>query len=78
MISIHQVTPEEVEEAIFEDKPISIRGRDARPLIYAQTLAGRYLFVVLSRISGAGRYKVLTAREMENKEVRYYRKKRGS
>ena len=73
----HHVTPEEVEEAVFDDRPIGLRGIARSYCIYGQSIAGRYLFIVVGRTRKAGQYKVVTTREMKAKERRYYRKHRA-
>ena len=73
----HRVTPEEVEEAIYDDKPICHKGASNSYCIYGQAVSGRYFFIVLKRIGKGARYKVLTARDMQDKEKRYYEKHRN-
>lgn len=73
-IEKHVVTPQEVEEACY-NQPINRRTRDNFYLIYGQTDAGRYLFVVV-RYKGEGIVYVITARPMTKGEQRYYRKRR--
>jgi hypothetical protein len=48
-IAAHDVTLDEVREAILEHPYWSVPGRDGTTLIYGRTYAGRYLFVVPSR-----------------------------
>lgn len=73
-IDRHSVTPQEAEEACF-NQPVIRRTKDGLYLVYGQTDAGRYLFIVI-------RYKpkdivyVITARPMTKNEQRYYRKRR--
>ena len=45
-IAAHDVTLDEVREAILERPYWSVPGRDGTTLIYGRTSAGRYLFVV--------------------------------
>ena len=52
-----------------------LRGPDGRYLAYGRTAAGRLLFAVYVQ-RPAGKARVLTAREMTDKEKRFYRKKR--
>jgi uncharacterized DUF497 family protein len=73
-ISRHQVSPEEVEEVLTGD-PVVLRGPDGRYLAYGRTANGRQLFAVYVSRPG-GRIRVLTAREMTDKEKRFYRKRR--
>jgi hypothetical protein len=73
----HGVTPEEVEEVIYEGKPFVKRGpgsgRNKRYYVLGQTQAGRYLQIVLGKVSGTT-FKVITARKMEDNEKRFYKK----
>jgi hypothetical protein len=72
-ISRHQVSAEEVEEALTGNALV-LRGPDGRYLAYGRTVNGRQLFAVY--VSRPGRLiRVLTAREMTDKEKRLYRKK---
>lgn len=74
----HGVTPEEVEEVIYEGKPFVRRGpgsgRSRRYYVLGQTQAGRYLQIVLGRVSGMT-FKVITARNMKGDERRLYNKR---
>ena len=74
----HRVTPEEVEEVIFEGEPFVRRGRGSgrnrRYYVLGQTRAGRYLQIVLGRVSGTT-FKVITARSMKDDERRLYKKR---
>lgn len=73
-IAKYSVTPQEVEEACY-NQSISRRTKDGLYIIYGQSDAGRYLFIVVSYKSG-GRVYVITARPMTNNEQRYYHKRR--
>jgi len=73
-IGRHQVSPDEVEEALTGN-PVILRGPDGRYLAYGRTATGRVLFAVYVQRPG-GRIRILTAREMTEKEKRFYRKKR--
>jgi hypothetical protein len=73
-IGRHEVSPEEVEEALTENALI-LRGPDGRYLAYGRTANGRYLFAVFVFRPG-GRIRVLTARELTEKEKRSYRRRR--
>ncbi len=73
-IGRHQVSPEEVEEALTGD-PLILRGPDGRSLAYGRTANGRQLFAVYVTRPG-GWIRILTAREMTEKEKRVYRQKR--
>lgn len=72
----HHVTPEEVEEAVFDDKPICHKGTSNSYCVYGQAMSGRHLFIVLAGKGKRAQYKVITARGMQDKEKRYYRKHR--
>ena len=67
-ISNHSVSPEEVEEVLFNDTdlPLIMRGKEGKYLAYGKTNGGRFLLVVW-----AFRYrktKIITARDMSKKE----------
>lgn len=70
----HHVSPEEVEEAIYDDKPICHKGAANSYCVYGQAMSGRYLFIVVRKKDKGARYKVITARDMQDKEKRYYDK----
>ncbi|MCX6022965.1 MAG: BrnT family toxin [Chloroflexi bacterium] len=66
----HHVTPEEVNEVCF-GTPVDRRGREGTVQVFGRTNAGRYLFVIIVPL-GQGDYEVVTARNMETGERRYY------
>jgi len=72
----HSVTPEEVEQALFNelDAPIIMRGREGRYLAYGRTNGGRLLFIVW--VSRYRRTKIITARDMSKKERQFYKRMR--
>jgi hypothetical protein len=70
-IANHSVRPDEVEEVAFEDDPHVRKGRQNRRYLYGQTIGGRYLFVVYVLLS-KNEAKVITARDMDEKEKRLY------
>ena len=72
----HRASPEEVEEAIYDDKPICHKGARNSYCVYGQAMSGRYLFIVVRKAGRGSRYKVVTARDMHDKEKRYYDKHR--
>ena len=76
-ISNHLVSPEEVEELLFNgvDLPLMMRGREGRYLAYGKTQGGRLLFVVWA--SKYKKTKIITARDMTEKEKRFYRRRKG-
>lgn len=73
----HHVTPEEVEEAIFDNKPICLKGTTNSYWVYGRAISGRYLFIVLRRKGKRARYTVITVRDMQDKEKQYYGKHRN-
>ena len=73
-IEKHSATPQEVEEACF-NQPVIRKAKDGLYLVYGQTDAGRYLFLVV-RHKSKGMVYVITARPMTKNEQRYYRKRR--
>ena len=73
-IEKHSATPQEVEEACF-NQPVIRKTKDGLYLVYGQTDAGRYLFTVVRRKPDGIVY-VITARPMAKNEQRYYRNRR--
>jgi len=69
----HRVTREEVEE-IFWGQPYFRRSGEVA-YAFGQTRAGRYLFVVFKSV-GQSYAEILTAREMDETEKHYYKKRR--
>ena len=74
-ISNHSVSPEEVEEVLFNsiDPPLIMRGKQGRYLAYGKTNGGRLLLVVW-----APKYRkttIITARDMRKKEKQFYKRK---
>ncbi len=76
MLSRHNVTPEEVEEAAFDGPAVWERGRTGRYYLLSRTVSGRFLFVVVAYL-GRGKARAITARNMTDREKRRWRKKRG-
>lgn len=74
----HQVRPDEVEDACLNDEepPLIRRARNGQYLVFGQTAAGRYLFIVLVPIA-EGVFQLVTARDMESRERRYFRDQRS-
>jgi uncharacterized DUF497 family protein len=70
----HSVTPEEVEQVLFNelDAPLMMRGREGRYLAYGRTNGGRFLFIVW--INRYRRTIIITARNMSNKERQFYKR----
>ncbi|BBJ28543.1 hypothetical protein ATHSA_p10033 (plasmid) [Athalassotoga saccharophila] len=78
-IAKHDVMPEEVEEDIFDDKPLfMVSNRDGKDRMYVlcRTLTNRLLFVVITK-PVKNQVKIITARDMTDKDIRLY-KKRGA
>lgn len=72
-IARHDVSPDEAEQ-VCRLQPKVRRGRDGRYLVLGRTAAGRYLLVVLTYL-GHGEARVITARDMDDKERALYRRK---
>ena len=72
----HSVSPEEVEEVLFNDMdlPIIMRGKEGRYLSYGKTNGGRFLFLVWAFKNR--KTKIITARNMTKKEKQFYRRKK--
>ena len=68
-IARHRVDPEEVEEACFSGAPFIERGSGELCYVSGLTSGGRHLFIVI-RYLGQGKAKVVTARDMDQKEHR--------
>jgi uncharacterized DUF497 family protein len=70
----HSVTPEEVEEALFNgDQRLVRKGRDGTFEIYSRTDAGRHLLVIVAPRASRMVY-VVTSRQMIDSERRLYEK----
>lgn len=72
-IERHQFTPDEVEEVFVGGYKVR-RTRLKRYVALGETLDGRLAFVVFCRLSG-GLIRVITARDMDDKERRLFRRK---
>lgn len=78
-IAKHNVTPEEVEEVCF-GQPLIVKSKQAakgaNPTYYAlgQTETGRYLFIMFIYFK-QGRAMVVTARDMDQAERKYYQRR---
>ncbi|MFZ4440818.1 MAG: BrnT family toxin [Syntrophales bacterium] len=72
----HSVSPEEVEETLFndDDTPLIMRGREGRYLSYGKTDGGRFLLIVLT--VQYRKTRIITARDMTEKEKQHYRRSR--
>ncbi|MFZ5470566.1 MAG: BrnT family toxin [Myxococcota bacterium] len=72
-IARHEVSPEEAEQAC-RLRPKVRRGRCGRYLVLGCTAEGRYLLVVVTYLGG-GEARVITARDMDQRERAIYRRK---
>ena len=70
----HAVTIAEVEEALFDDKPWRDKTRDGKIFVFAQTVGGRYLLIIIAFRDKA--IHLVTARNMEDPERKLYQDKR--
>ena len=75
-IAEHGVAIFEVEETVLFRKPFYQRDKEGKYIAYGVTEEGRYLFIVFV-IKDSGRIRVISARDMKEKEKRYYKKKKG-
>lgn len=75
-ISRHAVSPEEVEEILFNDEesPLILKGKEGRYLAYGQTQGGRYLLIVWALHYKKTR--IITARDLTKKEKLFYQRKK--
>ena len=73
-IARHAVTPQEVEDICFKERPFTLRARVNRYLALGQTEGGRYLTIILEP-AGSQRAKVITARAMSEAEQRIYKRR---
>jgi len=74
-VAHHNVEPEEVQEVCDDPNHWAHRQGQTRYRLYGQTIAGRYLFVVLERKSG-NLFEPITARDMTLSERSSFRKLR--
>ena len=77
IIEKHAVTPDEVEEVIYDGDPEIRKSGKIRYLIWGQSCAGRYLLIVVEEES-QGIFVPLTARDMTESEKRAFKKRKGS
>jgi uncharacterized protein len=73
--SKHAVTPEEVEDAVFDDRRLLRTGRGDTLEIYSRTRGGRYLLIAAAA-RPHNQIFIITARDMTNTERRLYTKRR--
>ncbi|MEW5920185.1 MAG: hypothetical protein AB1796_04365 [Bacillota bacterium] len=82
-IARHNITPEEVEEVIFQDKFSFIQKREKSKkypdsyifAVFGSTLEGRLLMILLLN-TPSGYYVPITARDMDDTERKYYQRRR--
>ncbi len=74
-ISKHNVLPYEVEEVFYEDT-IFLSNKESKIIALGKTFSGRYLFVVFAK-KEKGYVRVITSRNMTDREKKYYKKHRG-
>lgn len=74
-IAQHNVEIDEVLE-VHESQHLRIRASRGRYKLYGQTMAGRYLFIVVKKKRGSDKDWLVTAREMNDKEKGMYRRRR--
>ena len=77
IVERHGVMPDEVEEVISEGNPEIRKSGKIRYLVWGQSGAGRYLFIVLEEES-QGVFVPLTARDMSESEKRTFKKRQRS
>jgi len=74
--SKHGITLEEVEEACLSDSRHVRRSREGLYKLFSRTAAGRYVLVVLVDLGG-GVWRIVTAREMTDRERQLYARQMG-
>lgn len=75
-IARHNISPEELEEAVFDHPGIWERGRTGRYYLLSRTLSGNYIFAVFEYLKN-GLARPVTARDMIDTEKRRYEKRCG-
>ncbi|MEK6646613.1 MAG: BrnT family toxin [Candidatus Firestonebacteria bacterium] len=75
-IAKHNISTSEVEETLLFRKPFYQKTREGKYIAYAITENGRYIFIVFAIKSG-GRIRIISARNMTEKEKRYYKNRKG-
>ena len=75
-IANHVVSPEEVEQVLFNDYdiPVIMRGKENKYITYGATDSRRFLFVAW--VSKYRKTRIVTARDMTRKEKQFYRKRK--
>lgn len=70
----HGIKPEEVEE-IFARKYVLLKAKYGRYNVLGYALSGRLLSIIFE-YQGKGVARVITARDMTGKEIRYFNRRR--
>ena len=71
-IARHNISPDEVEDVAFDDKPWIKKGRKGTRYMLGYTVSGRYLFMVYV-LKGRGIARVITAMDMDEKTRKLYK-----
>ncbi len=69
----YSVTPEEIEEVIWERGFHARRVGEIRYMVLGKTVAGRHLVIILDRLR-KGDFKPVTARDMTDNEKKTFRR----
>ncbi len=72
----HGITLDEAEQACLSEKRHVRKSKEGLYKVFSQTLAGRYVLVVLVNL-GRGQWKIVTARDMTEKERQFYKEAGG-
>lgn len=70
----HGVIPNEVEEACYSN-PLIFKTKQGYYLIFGRSQAGKYLSIVIE-LKEKGIIRTITAREMDNKEKKLFKKRK--
>jgi len=73
-IARHNITPYEVEQALYTRPRLAVPGREDTTEVLGTTTVGRYLLVVVTEAAD-GRDYIITARDMSPTEKRTFRAK---
>ncbi len=73
-IARHNITPYEVEQALYTRPRLAVPGRENTTEVLGITTVGRYLLVVVTEAAD-GRDYIITARDMSPTEKRTFRAK---
>ena len=75
-ISRHSVVPDEAEE-VFGGRFLSYKTREGKYILLGRSDSGRLLTIVFKHYGGK-RARVITARDMSDKEKRLYKRRKGN